>query len=300
MNNYIAIKPIKELIKKNNPDSLALCLVKYVDPRKNNGFNAKEYYFNHLKTIKLNLKRIDTWWNFIHSIPKNRIFYFQLQSQKLLINTAAVITGKFGVCIDYYGIPYIPGSAVKGCARSVAIKELRNASEANKAELLSTIALVFGWSEADWTKNETLSDFYWGCNKNDEILSDAASLIMEKIIGKHNKQLIQEIPNFAGTVSFLDAYPIPLKFYPSNYNTYNSYHHRDFPQYPHPVTRNHIFSFCLIPSPKRILVDALTKSIGWLKKGLEDHAIGAKKKNGYGKFIDCTEKVKRMINKTTR
>ena len=60
-----------------------------------------------------------------------------------------------GLCLDRFGMPYIPGNGVKGCARRMAIQELlearAKASDDELAKLLADIALVFGWGEEDWT-----------------------------------------------------------------------------------------------------------------------------------------------------
>ena len=56
-----------------------------------------------------------------------------------------------GLCLDRFGLPYLPGSAVKGCARRAATHALVETTSAeDKAELLFNLCLVFGWADADW------------------------------------------------------------------------------------------------------------------------------------------------------
>ncbi|MDA1277404.1 MAG: RAMP superfamily CRISPR-associated protein [Verrucomicrobia bacterium] len=100
-----------------------------------------------------------------------------------MVNMAGGVMENAGLCLDRFGMPYIPGSAVKGCARRAALAALhewcetgqkQGATEQDKdnlfknacapfdkpAEMLVVIARVFGWCEQDW---KTRADF-----RNDE------------------------------------------------------------------------------------------------------------------------------------
>jgi CRISPR/Cas system CMR subunit Cmr6 (Cas7 group RAMP superfamily) len=42
-----------------------------------------------------------------------------------MVNMAGGVMENAGLCLDRFGLPYIPGSAVKGCARRTALAALR-------------------------------------------------------------------------------------------------------------------------------------------------------------------------------
>src|SRR5208282_3126445 len=79
----------------------------------------------------------------------------QLQS-RLMVNMAGGVMENAGLCLDRFGLPYIPGSAVKGCARRMAIQRLIEVELPSvKSDLLIQIALAFGWGEQDWSSEKT-------------------------------------------------------------------------------------------------------------------------------------------------
>ena len=89
-----------------------------------------------------------------------------------MVNMAGGIMENAGLCLDRFGLPYIPGSAVKGCARRMAIRCLGDAREAGTvspelAKRLLQIALAFGWGEEDWCAKKKdgycVSDFAYAC-----------------------------------------------------------------------------------------------------------------------------------------
>ena len=106
---------------------------------------------------------------------KSQILFAQLQS-RLMVNMAGGVMENAGLCLDRFGLPYIPGSAVKGCARRTALVALHEwcetgvkpvgddnlftvacASFNSQAEMLTAIARVFGWGEQEWkTRDEVL------------------------------------------------------------------------------------------------------------------------------------------------
>ncbi len=116
--------------------------------------------------------------------------YAQLQS-RLMVNMAGGVMENAGLCLDRFGLPYIPGSAVKGCARRAALAALHEwCTSGTKpgsgedgqdnlftaacvpfeepAEMLAAIARVFGWGEQDWSDKTAkdgryISDFAWAC-----------------------------------------------------------------------------------------------------------------------------------------
>ncbi len=194
-----------------------------------------------------------------HRIDRARIsvhsssppLYAQLQS-RLMVNMAGGVMENAGLCLDRFGLPYIPGSAVKGCARRLALAALREWCESgakpgkeesdrynlfkdaceqfeNPAEMLAAIAVVFGWCEHDWKNNRDkegrlISDFAWAinveqasslsseqqCNREEGRSSDETSTPSSSFEEARRRLKVNRIPNFAGSVSFLPAYPVDL------------------------------------------------------------------------------------------
>ena len=138
--------------------------------------------------------RVESWAAALRLKPTD-IIYAQLQS-RLMVNMAGGVMENAGLCLDRFGLPYIPGSAVKGCARRAALGALHEwcetgvkptdkeneknlfttacASFNSPEEMLAAIARVFGWGEQDWKTRDdfrtdddwkrTRSDFAWACD----------------------------------------------------------------------------------------------------------------------------------------
>ena len=177
--------------------------------------------------------KCDSWNSWLRDaglpIEPRDILFAQLQS-RIMVNMAGGVMENAGLCLDRLGVPYIPGSAVKGCARRMAIQDLLEAREAKEpadklARLLADVALVFGWGEEDWQSKSELKPVR---NESDEQLqkrweeerSDFAYAcgdmlwpqIREGVRTRLCAQLqCKEFPTaFAGNVSFLPAYPHQL------------------------------------------------------------------------------------------
>jgi len=102
---------------------------------------------------------------------------------RLMVNMAGGVMENAGLSLDRYGLPIIPGSAVKGCARRMALQALNDWVAAGTdrpalddacapccedfttpAEMLAAIARIFGWVEQDWKierDGTSKSDFAW-------------------------------------------------------------------------------------------------------------------------------------------
>lgn len=148
---------------------------------------------------------------------------------RLLLNMAGGVMENAGLFLDRYGLPVVPGSAVKGCARRMALQALHDWIEhqtskgsqerpaeddacapccdgfKSPAEMLATISRVFGWVEQDWaagrnrdpkSKEETTfkSDFGWATAGNGELMNAAHDLAGPS-------------KSFTGTIAFLSAKP---------------------------------------------------------------------------------------------
>lgn len=155
--------------------------------------------------------------------PGSKILHAQLQA-RLVVNMAGGVMENAGLSLDRYGLPLIPGSAVKGCARHAALAALREWTEAGekpagdanllapacepfstRAEMLAAIARVFGWVKSDWGSDKHLdkkskkektwkSDFVWACDGDESIL-----LVARRQVG--------DWESASGTVSFLPSRP---------------------------------------------------------------------------------------------
>jgi CRISPR/Cas system CMR subunit Cmr6 (Cas7 group RAMP superfamily) len=163
------------------------------------------------------------------------LLYAQLQS-RLLLNMAGGVMENAGLCLDRFGLPYIPGSAVKGCARRAATYASLEAEPAGaKADLLFQLCLAFGWGDTDWKagrKNgrevepEPHSDFWWAVApdtgerakddaKRNEAWLQVAPTVARRLLDRlrvqkreHPNEPWRDLPDFAGSVSFLPAYPV--------------------------------------------------------------------------------------------
>ena len=142
-----------------------------------------------------------------------------------------------GICLDRNsGIPFIPGSAVKGCARRYAIHHLGEEQDPDaKATLLAQIAMVFGYGDQEWKPGRqnskegkydfARSDFWLGMvplfdagrefdDKRNErwstVSEQAADLIFEHLARtprEKDKPHAPQLPNLSGNVCFLPAFP---------------------------------------------------------------------------------------------
>ncbi len=180
------------------------------------------------------------WLDRMTAKNQGQILFAQLQA-RLMVNMAGGVMENAGLCLDRFGLPYIPGSAVKGCARRAALAALREWCEAGglpqhrpcgagnvftaacepfdtPAAMLAAIARVFGWGDMDWSLKKLddrfTSDFAWACCGASDILKAAAEQLAAhfgwKIEDKYRDRPWESLPGFAGGVSFLPAYPVDI------------------------------------------------------------------------------------------
>lgn len=180
--------------------------------------------------------------SFVGSVPDAVELHAQLVS-RLLVNMAGGVMENAGVCLDRFGLPYIPGSAVKGCARRAALAALHEWCETGQkpggaeagnenvfkpacerfgtqADMLAAIARVFGWTEVEWSTQQKedrfISDFAWACDSEalrktwKSAAEHLAASWAWNIQDKHRDAPWKSLPNFGGSVSFLPAYPVHL------------------------------------------------------------------------------------------
>ena len=240
--------------------------------------------------------------------PHAEIIYARLMS-RLMVNLAGGVMENANIALDRYGLPIIPGSAVKGCARRMALQALHDWPESpsdeddptapcregfgSAAEMLASIARVFGWTSDDWKLNKKdgyfKSDFAWAVHGNADILAAA-------------KSQLPSHESFAGTIAFLSASPdgdpgleldVVTPHHTKYYQNERGYESAPDTEEPVPVFfpavrpqagTTHYFSFPLIPL--RLATQAeTTQAKRWLQHGLEIFGLGAKTNAGYGWFL---------------
>lgn len=290
-------------------ESRSLFASRFADPTSKE--DARKVWFQNL----IGKKPISrTLWH----PPTAKLLHAQLKS-RLMVNMAGGVMENAGINLDRYGLPIIPGSAVKGCARRAALAALREWCEteakpegddnlftklcvgfSTTAELLTTIARTFGWVETNWSedknKNGTWqSDFAWACAPTmDAFLTSASQLGTQE--------------QFAGSIAFLDARP---NRDPGLVLDVLTPHHKDYyeeklktatdTEEPVPVFfpavkeqgENDYFIFPLIPL-RQADASFLSFAQEALRTGLDIFGLGAKTNAGYGWF-DASEDLNTRI-----
>ncbi len=288
-------------------ESRSLFMDRFADPEaKDSGKDSqRRTWFDRLKDKKIAQVPRRSWRS---QLPHGRVFYAQLQS-RLMVNMAGGVMENAGLCLDRFGLPYLPGSTVKGCARRMAIQELLEAeSEELKTEVLHQVALVFGWSDQEWSRSQ----------REGRYISDFAYAVGDEWWVNVSQRVRERLPRsdqFGGLVGFLPAYPVdareaklPMK--PTALGAIEldvlTCHHPEYYADKRPskvatddeppipvvfpaVAAGQVFEFAL--SPLRACSDSLLgKATEWLMGGLTVMGIGAKTAAGYGWF-DCSDAV---------
>lgn len=229
------------------------------------------------------------WPAFVKSLGALEL-HANLQS-RLMVNMASGVFENGNLALDRNsGIPYVPGSAAKGCARRFAIHALSEAPADQKTSLLRDIAAVFGWGDQDWksgrnNKGEFHSDFELACGTQWETC----------------KAPFQELPSqSSGRVAFLPAYPVAgdpgieldvvtvhhSKYYSdTSPNAVATDTEEPIPNIFPAVSaaKNPTFLFALWPL-RTDDIQLAQQARHWLQHGLEIFGIGAKTAAGYGWF----------------
>ncbi len=238
---------------------------------------------------------------------------------RLIIDAAGGVLENGGICLDRTsGIPFIPGSAVKGAARRYAIRELSEKEDPReKMELLYRISRVFGFGDQEWKKGRhekghSFSDFWLAMaplesgEESDTQRNQLWDKVAEEVAGKFFKllkktpkkedlSLHSQLPNFAGTICFLPAFPerdpgididVLTCHHPKYYDKKQEVATDD--ESPNPVlfptiAAGSIFRFPLFRTQLADNND-LRDADKWLSQTLEVFGIGAKTNAGYGWF----------------
>lgn len=186
---------------------------------------------------------------------------------RLAINLADSLIQNAGICLDrLFGLPYIPGSAVKGVTRHTALEELRAASPAERPALLKAYLAIFGHTAQD------LKDLSAQSDRSDHPQDQK------------------------GAIAFLPAYPVNEArivvdltnvHYPDYYRTGREGDQQNENPRPNPfpaVETGARFAFCLVLNGLNNDPALLAQARRWLEKALTVRGLGAKTAAGYGWF----------------
>ncbi|MDR0535618.1 MAG: type III-B CRISPR module RAMP protein Cmr6 [Puniceicoccales bacterium] len=215
---------------------------------------------------------------------------------RLALNLADGLIQNAGMSLDrIFGLPLIPGSAIKGVTRHTALEELKAANAAGEtaslARKLETFARVFGTADNDYSpKNGELRDF--------------AALLEKTNLPRDAKG--KPVKDLKGAIVFIQATPtntaqivvdLTNVHYPDFYQGREpiAKTEKPIPNYFPAVERGAEFAFPLLFAPPATntaadigdtLLDAAER---WLRLALEQRGIGAKTAAGYGWFTPKTK-----------
>lgn len=202
---------------------------------------------------------------------------------RLLVNLAGGVVENAGIALDRcFGLPFLPGSAVKGIARSQALWEIREGTAADKPRLARLAMLLFGFGKHDVAPK---GDFAWAAGR------EAIGLIVQEL----------KAEDFKGVACFLPAYPtteptlvvdMVNPHYPEYYRGKRPRATDDenpIPNYFPAVEAGSVFGFAVLLNrvPEDAGVDAtalLSQARDWVQGALTVKGAGAKTGAGYGWF----------------
>ena len=200
---------------------------------------------------------------------------------RLLVNLAGGVIENAGICLDRcFGLPFLPGSAVKGIARSQALWEIKEAPDAEKQTSLQIAMTIFGYGKTD-TGNK--GDWTWAAGR-DAVQAVTGALHAEE---------------FKGCACFLPAYPTTVPtlvvdmvnpHYPEYYRGNRDKATDDenpIPNYFPAVEAGCAFGFAVLLNrvPTDFTAEILLNAArGWIERALTQKGAGAKTAAGYGWF----------------
>jgi len=189
---------------------------------------------------------------------------------RLAINLADSLIQNAGICLDrLFGLPFIPGSAVKGVCRHAAFEELKSASTERQQLLFDLFRAVFGTADTDFTNGS---------------------------LGSFRALFSGRTENQKGAIAFLPAYPVNEArvvvdltnvHYPDYYMSGRTEDlSKERPQ-PNPFPAVEVgaqFAFCLVLNGVNNDPSLLAAATRWLETALTVRGVGAKTASGYGWF----------------
>lgn len=237
---------------------------------------------------------------------------------RLILNAAGGVVENGGICLDRNsGVPFIPGSAIKGAARRHAVWSLSQETDlTKKALLLKEASLLFGYGDQEWKPGRKPSEkhIYGGAAKSDFWLAmtplEEAGAGSDKLRDENWNQVselakaeitkalgLEKFPKqLSGGISFLPAFPesdsgIDLDIITCHHPKYykNEQEIATDDELPIPVVFPAIpsgasFQFPLLPCQSFANLELLTMARNHLTEALEIFGLGAKTNAGYGWF----------------
>lgn len=200
---------------------------------------------------------------------------------RLLVNMAGGVIENAGICLDRcFGLSFLPGSAVKGVARSQALWEIRDAAATEKRNLLKLAMTIFGYGKTDTGNN---GDWTWAAGR------DLTRGIATEL----------QADEFKGCACFLPAYPttpptlvvdMVNPHYPEYYRGRRKQATDDenpIPNYFPAVEAGSTFGFAVLINrvpPDFTATQLLDAARRWIECAITQKGAGAKTAAGYGWF----------------
>lgn len=202
---------------------------------------------------------------------------------RMMVNLAGGVVENAGIALDRcFGMPLIPGSAVKGITRGQALWEVHEASGDEKSRLLRLAMLLLGYGAHDIAAK---GDFAWAGSPGQ------AEAVADEIGAR----------DFKGCACFLPAYPttpptlvvdMVNPHYPEYYGGRKPRaedNENPIPNYFPAVEAGGSFGFAVVLNrdpmmPNLTPADLLAQAKQWLERAVTRKGVGAKTAAGYGWF----------------
>jgi CRISPR type III-B/RAMP module RAMP protein Cmr6 len=202
-------------------------------------------------------------------VPKRAVSFTAKLGGRLIVNQAGGVLENAGLCIHpHFNAPYIPGSAIKGCARHAAWQAWNEAEE-GKAKIATAkeIAEIFGFPTCDKKLDKYLTEecgYKTAQSGKVSFLSavpETTAKLVVDIVNCHHKDYYagKESKPYATD----DESPIP-NFFPA-------------------VEAGARFTFTIAPLTNDS--GLLAKAKHWVIEAITVNGIGAKTAAGYGWFL---------------
>ncbi len=203
----------------------------------------------------------------------NVVVYGELQG-RLIVNLSDSLIQNAGICLDRNtGLPFIPGSAVKGVARHAALTRLRN-GEWSIREFMR----VFGSSEVDFREKGELSKFAGEVPEEERTLKGGVDFIAAQPITEPT--IVVDISNVHYPEYYQTGEIASLSKESPKPNTFPA------------VEKGVRYAFCIAVNGMDGIDEALfAKARAVLVEAITVSGIGAKTGAGYGWFKDVTGEI---------
>jgi CRISPR type III-B/RAMP module RAMP protein Cmr6 len=273
--NVCALQKVRDLLGGDafpKCESASLRLEKYVRV----GDNTKKEEINDV--VKKTQGRIPV------IVPNGAVSFTAKLGGRLIVNQAGGVLENAGLCIHpHFNAPYIPGSAIKGCARHAAWQAWNEAEEGDaKIAAAKDVAEIFGYPTGD-SMPKKKEDVEPGRVYLDEYLKDKCEY--------------KEGDSHSGKVAFLAAVPeTTAKLVVDIVNCHHKDYYADKETKPYATDdeapiRNFFpaveagarFTFKIAPLTNDSSL--LAKAKYWVVEAITVNGIGAKTAAGYGWFL---------------